>query len=146
LLTGRLNAKGVDLDKYNFPQIIKNKRKQKHLTQNELARLLSVSGAYIAKIEKGGQCPSSGFLEKLSSELEIDLYELYIAAQLETNHPVSIKKMMCDLMDNYLQLRNDKTLGRLVDRLASLKGSKRERSFRVINEILALVNEDKVLD
>jgi len=71
----------------SFHCLAKSARKSKKMTQEELGRLLGVSGAYIAKIEKGSQCPSPVFIEKISETLELDVMDTFLLAQLESRYP-----------------------------------------------------------
>lgn len=48
-------------------------RKGKKLTQEELARMVNVSGSYIGYLERGIQIPSLKLLEKMALSLEVEL-------------------------------------------------------------------------
>jgi transcriptional regulator with XRE-family HTH domain len=56
---------------------IKIFRKQKGLSQNQLAELLSISREHLAKIETTKRCISLKLLFKLSDVLNITLEELF---------------------------------------------------------------------
>lgn len=56
---------------------IKKYRKQKKLSQNQLAELLDISREHLAKIETTKRSISLGLLFKLSETLEISLQELF---------------------------------------------------------------------
>ena len=57
-------------------KIIETKRKEKKLTQQQLAELLGVSNTAISKWEHGNNMPDIGLLAPLSEILEIDLITL----------------------------------------------------------------------
>lgn len=57
-------------------EIIEKKRKEKHLTQKELAEALGVSNTAISKWENGNNLPDISMLEPLCKILDLDLLEL----------------------------------------------------------------------
>ncbi len=57
-------------------KLIANKRKQKNLTQSELARKIDISDKAISKWERGLSFPDITRLIPLTEVLEISLYEL----------------------------------------------------------------------
>lgn len=57
-------------------EIIEKKRKEKHLTQKELADALGVSNTAISKWENGNNLPDISMLEPLCKILDLDLLEL----------------------------------------------------------------------
>lgn len=58
-------------------QNIKKFRKQKDLSQNQLAELLGISREHLAKIETTKRCISLKLLFKLSDVLDVTLQELF---------------------------------------------------------------------
>lgn len=56
---------------------IKKFRKQKDLSQNQLAELLGISREHLAKLETTKRCISLKLLFKLSEVLNIDLKDLF---------------------------------------------------------------------
>lgn len=56
---------------------IKELRKKRHLTQEQLAELLDLDFGYISKLEVGRNFPAIGTLEKIASVLDVELYELF---------------------------------------------------------------------
>lgn len=56
---------------------IKHYRKQKGLSQNELAELLNISREHLAKLETTKRCISLKLLFKLSDTLNISLKDLF---------------------------------------------------------------------
>ena len=65
-------------------EIIEKKRKEKNLTQKELANALGVSNTAVSKWENGNNLPDISMLEPLSRILDLDLLEL-ISTQNELN-------------------------------------------------------------
>lgn len=60
----------------NFPEKLKKLRKEKGLTQEELAKNIFVSRTLISKYENGSVCPTKENAEKLALFFEIKLSEL----------------------------------------------------------------------
>ena len=56
---------------YNFPDLLKQIRKEGNLTQEELARVLKVSTILISMIESGQKDVSKNFLEKLAKRMGV---------------------------------------------------------------------------
>jgi transcriptional regulator with XRE-family HTH domain len=63
---------------------IKKRRKEKRLTQVDLALLVGVSQIYISQFETGGLVPSEKYIEKITEILDInpetlnkELYQFY---------------------------------------------------------------------
>ncbi|QNG60361.1 helix-turn-helix transcriptional regulator [Bacillus sp. PAMC26568] len=50
---------------------LKEVRKGKNYTQEELGEVVKVSGSYISKIENGGQMPSMKVLNKITEALGV---------------------------------------------------------------------------
>ena len=64
------------MDPIKTGNLIAKKRKQKHLTQNELARKIYISDKAISKWERGLSFPDITRLIPLTEVLDISLYEL----------------------------------------------------------------------
>ncbi len=75
--------------------LIRQLRREKHLTQFALAELLCVSDKAVSKWERGCGCPDISLLPKLSGILDVDLESL-LSGCLDTNNPVggNMKKLM----------------------------------------------------
>ena len=56
---------------YDFPELLKNIRKETKLTQSELASRLGVSAILIAMVESGQKEPSKKFVEILANKMEV---------------------------------------------------------------------------
>lgn len=65
-----------------FGEIIKDARKEKRITQRDLAKMISVDFTYISKIETGAlEPPSESVIDKIAKILELDPNELFILAK-----------------------------------------------------------------
>lgn len=58
-------------------ELMYQKRKELHMTQEELAEKIGVTDGYISKIELGYQQPGFETLSKIGKELNIDETELF---------------------------------------------------------------------
>jgi len=56
---------------------IKELRKQKSYSQNQLAKLTSIDKSYISYIENGNSNVSLKIIDKLAKAFEIDIYKLF---------------------------------------------------------------------
>lgn len=56
---------------------IKELRKRRHYTQEQLAEILNLDFGYISKLEVGRNFPAIGTLEKIAAALNVELYELF---------------------------------------------------------------------
>lgn len=56
---------------FDFPELLKNIRKETGLTQSGLASKLGVSAILIAMIESGQKEPSKKFVEVLAAKMEV---------------------------------------------------------------------------
>lgn len=60
----------------NVGEYIKEKRKQKKLTQLKLAEIVNIDVTVVSRIEKGIRKPQSNIIKKLSKALGVDEKEL----------------------------------------------------------------------
>lgn len=60
-----------------FAQKIRSLRKQRNLTQIELAQLCGLSASYLSNIERGINAPSFDVLETLAKVLRIQVKDLF---------------------------------------------------------------------
>lgn len=58
----------------DYRQLIREKRKEKGLSQGKLAELVQVSQPFIAEIESGRKKPSVDVLMKICAVLDISLF------------------------------------------------------------------------
>jgi transcriptional regulator with XRE-family HTH domain len=82
--------------KYKLGLRLKSWRKQRNLTQEELAEKITVSVHAISAIERGINFPSTTTLEKLSTILNIPLSEFYSFTDIEL--PIAKEKLIKDIM------------------------------------------------
>lgn len=66
------NNKEKDESQLIFAKLIKDKRKEKHLTQQDLASKTNISRSLIAKFETGASLPNTRQKRTLIDALEID--------------------------------------------------------------------------
>lgn len=84
-----------ELFKMNFPEKLKCLRKEKHITQEELANKIFVSRTLISKYENGAIYPTEENAEKIALFFEIELSELIdrddtIQLMLKRNDSINI--------------------------------------------------------
>jgi DNA-binding XRE family transcriptional regulator len=83
-------AKNIEMiDDKGFAQIIRNRRRQLDLTQEDVARRIGTSVAYIAHLEAGRRHPSEKVVISLAEVLGLDPRELFFLANPETKDLVS---------------------------------------------------------
>lgn len=61
------------LDKNKIGQLIKSRRKEKKLTQNNISEKTGLSRNYISDIENGRYMPSAESLYKIATCIDLDL-------------------------------------------------------------------------
>ena len=81
---------------------IKELRKRKRLTQEQLAEKLNLDFGYISKLEVGRNFPAIGTLEKIANVLGVQLYELF---QFTNEKPVNFEK---EIVEIYNKLSKEK--------------------------------------
>ena len=64
-----------------FSQVLRNARKEKNLTQEELAELADISERYVRMLEKNTYQPSLSTLDSLSKALGIPKSEIILAIE-----------------------------------------------------------------
>ena len=70
-----------------MPQFISELRKEKKLTQKDLAEQLGVTDKAVSKWERGLSCPDISLLSKLSQALDITINELLNGEKADTSTP-----------------------------------------------------------
>ena len=85
---------------------IRDLRKSRKLTQEQLAELIGIGTPNISYIENGKFSPSVETLDKLAKVLQVEPYEIYMTS------PYKSKKQIKDEM--FLALENNEELLRLV--------------------------------
>ena len=74
------------MDQIKIGKFIVEKRKEKHMTQSELAEKLNITDRAISKWENGKAMPDSSIMLELCSELKISVNELLSGEVLEMNN------------------------------------------------------------
>lgn len=69
--------------KEKFGSVIKKARREKDITQKELAALVGITPSAVTQIESGAMQPRDETIEALASALEIDFTEVWLLAQLD---------------------------------------------------------------
>ena len=68
----------------NFGQVIRSRRRELGLTQDEVASRIGTSKPYVAHLESGNRHPSEGTVAKLAEVLGLDGRQLYFLANPHT--------------------------------------------------------------
>lgn len=76
--------------KRTFGEALQALRKQKGLSQQEFAVLLPVSRSSVANWEADRRLPSASTIAQIADVLEVDVTQLFDAANEETSHPIVI--------------------------------------------------------
>ena len=97
----------MDMDNYVTGALIKKLREAKHLTQEELADRVCVSGKAISKWETGRGFPDIGLLEPLAKALGISVVELLSGTDISNRNRSSdmrkSKFYVCPVCGNVIQ-------------------------------------------
>src|SRR5580700_11857572 len=70
----------MSIDNHDFGQMIRDRRRQLELTQEELARRILTSTPYIGHIESGKRHPSDEILTRMADVLGFDRREFFFVA------------------------------------------------------------------
>ena len=76
--------------KRTFGEALQTLRKQKGLSQQEFADLLHVSRSSVANWEADRRLPSASIIAQIADVLEVDVTQLFDAANEEVSHPIVI--------------------------------------------------------
>lgn len=102
--------------KKNVGKRIREYRKSKSYTQDELAEIVGIDTVSLSKIETGRNYPSSENLMKLAEALDAEVYEFFIKDMVKTNDELlddiykEINKMKTDSKKLHTLLVSAKTL------------------------------------
>ncbi|MBR5662442.1 MAG: helix-turn-helix transcriptional regulator [Bacilli bacterium] len=86
-------------------EFIASKRKEKNMTQSELAKKLGVTDKAVSKWERGLGCPDVSILEILSKELDVSILELLKGREIE-NEVVKVTEADDYIKDTYKTTKN----------------------------------------
>ena len=87
---------------------IRKKRKDKNLTQKELAKELGVSDKAISKWERGICCPDISLLKELSSILGVSVNELLAGEEIEKLEKEKTDDVLVDSVKQYISVEKKK--------------------------------------
>lgn len=65
-----------EINKWEFGEIIRNKRKELNMTQAELSERADISEYYLGEIERGEKLPSITYLRNLCIILDLSIDEM----------------------------------------------------------------------
>jgi transcriptional regulator with XRE-family HTH domain len=99
-------------DKITLGQMIRDRRRQLELTQDELARRIRTSTPYIGHIESGKRHPSDEILKRMADVLGFDRRELFFVANPTTRAMLTPKGETTDL-SAWDEFRRDQQLHQL---------------------------------
>lgn len=91
-------------------EFIKQKRKEKKLTQKELAEKLSITDRAISKWERGICCPDISILKELSSILEVSVNELLAGEEIEKLEREKTDDVLVDSVKQYTSVEKKKNI------------------------------------
>ncbi len=81
---------------------IKELRKQKRMTQEQLAEIVGLDIGYISKLEVGRNFPKIGTLEKIANALNVELSQLFQFT------PIKDTDFKTEILNIYDKLNKDK--------------------------------------
>ena len=94
-------------------QFITKKRKEKNLTQEQLAERLNVSNKTVSKWECGKCMPDYSLVEALCKELDISIGELLEGKEYEKDTQATQNDQLMKLVKDIEQLKKEKVIPRL---------------------------------
>lgn len=83
-------------------QKIQEHRKNKGITQEQLAEMIEIETVSLSKIETGRSYPTSENLAKISQILEVEPYEFFLSAVTPTN-----SELLNEINQNIEKIQND---------------------------------------
>ena len=96
------------MDVKKVGEFIKQKRKEKKLTQKELALKLSITDRAISKWERGICCPDISLLKDLSSILDISINELLSGEDIEKLELEKSEDILLESVKQYTSIEKKK--------------------------------------
>jgi transcriptional regulator with XRE-family HTH domain len=97
----------------NFGQVIRERRRQRQLTQQEVARRIRTSTAHIAHLEAGRRHPSDEVVRRLAEVLRLDPRDIYLLANPVLTAAILEPGETASRQSAWEQFRQDKPLQRL---------------------------------
>ena len=98
------------MDQQKIGEFIKNKRKEKELTQIELTDKLGITNQAISKWERGKNCPDIFLLKDLCKILDININELLSGKELSSISKEDTEDILVETatINSILTVRNPK--------------------------------------
>lgn len=105
---------------YLIGQRIQNLRKQRRMSQEELALLSDIHPAYLGRVERGEKCPTVQTLFKISQGLKVPLSQITdVEAPLEHTNLEAIQRIQNALSG--LDAEESVLIAEIVEKAAALK-------------------------
>ena len=82
-------------------------RKKNNLTQIDLAEKVGISQKHLSDIETGTKFPSAGIIEKLSQELNVQVYQLFGGSDTSNISTLVINNVLGIILPKINTLTND---------------------------------------
>jgi transcriptional regulator with XRE-family HTH domain len=128
------------MDNEKIGRLIFSLRKEKNLTQKQLADFMNISDKAISKWERGLGCPDVSLLPDLSNIFGVNLEEL-LSGELDVNELIggNMKKTrfyVCDCCGNLLTSAGEAAISCCGKKLNPLEAKKAEEGERLSAEII----------
>lgn len=102
----------MDMDNVKFGQFIAKLRKEKNMTQKELAEKLHLTDKTISKWEKGLSFPDIATLEPLSELFDVSITEL-LSGEQDNKKEVNIDEKVLEILKQ-VELQKRKKLKKMI--------------------------------
>ncbi len=139
-IAGTLNTEVTSMDCYKVGKLILNLRKEKGMTQKELADVMNISDRTISKWERGIGCPDVSLLHELSNILGVNIEKILIG-DLEPNdvdggNMKKIKFYVCPTCGNPLYCTGKSEVSYCGRKLSPLEAQSEEIPHEIcVNEV-----------
>lgn len=110
----------MDMDKNKTGALIAAARKEKHLTQKELAKALHVSDRAVSKWERGAGFPDVSLLEPLADALDLRVLDLLRGEEQESAEPELTVRRCLVLLARQAREKTRRRWGQILGTLAAL--------------------------
>ena len=128
------------MDNGKIGQLIYRLRKEKHLTQSQLAEKMSISDKAVSKWERGLGCPELSLLPELSKIFDVDLEKL-LSGELNENEILggNMKKLIfyiCPTCGNMITSMVDTNISCCGKKLKAIQAQKASEDEQLSVEII----------
>lgn len=128
------------MDNIKIGQLIYRLRKERHLTQLQLANQMNISDKAISKWERGLGCPDISLLPDLSKIFDVDLEKL-LSGELDINEVLGgdMKKMnfyICPTCGNMITSMTDTTISCCGKKLKAIQPQKANEDEKLSVDII----------